>query len=74
VSLDRLLTKTSYTSGEVARVLGIAPRTARRYIATGQLHAEQHPMTRRWTVSDEALREFMQRYNLAPPPVSLPPR
>ena len=31
-------------------------------------------MTRRWTVSDEALREFMQRYNLAPPPVSLPPR
>jgi excisionase family DNA binding protein len=51
----------SYTSGEVARLLGIPTRTARRYIRSGRIPAEQNPLTGRWRISRAALEAFQDR-------------
>ncbi len=51
----------SYTSGEVARLLGIPTRTARRYIRSGRIPAEQNPLTGRWRISRAALEAFLDR-------------
>jgi excisionase family DNA binding protein len=56
--------KTTLTSGQVARLLGISPRTARRYLTQGRIPAEQNPLTGRWRVTREALLAFMHEHNL----------
>ncbi len=50
----------NYTSGQVARLLGIPPRTIRAYLANGRLHAEQNPATGRWRVTREQVIGFMR--------------
>jgi hypothetical protein len=49
----------AYTSGQIARLLGIPPRTARRYIASGRIQARQDPITHRWVVPAAALLRFL---------------
>lgn len=51
----------SYTSGEVARLLGIPTRTARRYVRSGRIPAEQNPLTGRWRIPRAALEAFANR-------------
>ncbi len=59
--------KNTYTSGHVARVLGISPRTARRYITQGKISATQNPITGRWNVTHQALEDFIHQHNLSEP-------
>lgn len=46
------------TSGQAAKFLGIPGRTIRRYLSSGRLQATQHPVTKRWGLTQEALVEF----------------
>jgi len=62
------------TSGQVARLLGISPRTARRYLTKGLIPAEQNRLTGRWRVSKAALTWFMKKHNLTPIPFEEPRR
>lgn len=59
----------TYTSGKVAKMLGLPARTVRRYILSGRIPAEQNPLTKRWRVPEEALDIFMHRYQLELPPL-----
>jgi len=52
--------KQIYTSGEVANLLGIPPRTARRYITNGKIEATQNQVTGTWTITRESLISFMK--------------
>ena len=54
------LDKERYTSGQVARLLGIPPRTIRRYLSIGKLPGEQNPITQTWHVPRAVLREFIE--------------
>ncbi len=56
--------KKTYTSGEVADLLGIPARTARRYLADGKIPAQQNPITGTWTIHHDVLLEFMKAHNL----------
>ncbi len=58
------LLKDSYTSGEVAKILSIPDRTARRYLKNGRIVADQNPVTGTWTVKREILLDFMRKQNL----------
>lgn len=57
------MTRSSYTSGEVAKVLGIPSRTVRRYLQLGKIPAIQNPLTRRWRVRHVDLRDFMENHD-----------
>ena len=52
------------TSGQIAQLLGISARTARRYILLGKIPAERNPITGRWKVTREALRDFLAEHGL----------
>lgn len=52
------------TSGEVARLLGISPRTVRRYLVTGRIVAEQHPITGRWKIGRDAVLRFAAEHGM----------
>ena len=54
----------TYTSGQVAKLLGIPARTARRYLAIGRIPATQNPITGTWMIRGEELAAFMEQYNL----------
>lgn len=56
--------KDSLTSGEVAEMLGIPARTARRYLTTGRIPAKQNPITGTWKINKEDLATFMRDYGL----------
>lgn len=55
------------TSGQIARLLGISARTARRYILLGKIPAERNPITGRWKVTRAALHGFLAERGLEPP-------
>ncbi len=54
------------TSGQIARLLGISARTARRYILLGKIPAERNPITGRWKVTRAALHGFLAERGLQP--------
>ena len=54
-----------YTSGQIAQLLGIPARTARRYVAEGRIVATQDPITHRWKVTAAAVRAFLHEHGLA---------
>lgn len=56
--------KDTYTSGAVSDLLGIPPRTARRYLTTGKIPATQNPITGTWKINKQDLIEFMKKYDL----------
>lgn len=56
--------KETFTSGQVAEMLGIPARTARRYLSMGKIPATQNPITGTWTITREALVRFMQQHKL----------
>ena len=58
------MAKETYTSGQVADLLGIPARTARHYLTTGKIPAVQNPITGTWTIRREDLLSFMKQYNL----------
>jgi len=61
------MTDHCYTSGQVARLLNIPARTARRYLANGKIPAIQNPITGRWKISWETLAAVMAEYQLPLP-------
>lgn len=60
------MSDSSFTSGQVARMLGIPPRTIRAYLASGRLKAQQNPVTGRWRVSRQQLIQFMRDNGMDP--------
>lgn len=58
--------KDLYTSGEIADILGIPPRTARRYITNGKIPATQNQVTGTWTITREDLIGFMKERGVDP--------
>ena len=56
--------KDLFTSGEIGRLCGIPDRTARRYLKTGVIPAEQHPITGRWKVSREVIVRFLKEHGM----------
>jgi len=64
----------SYTSGKVAKLLGIPARTARRYLTTGKIPASQNPITGTWKIDKDDLVKFMKKYNLDTSALTSPPK
>jgi excisionase family DNA binding protein len=58
------MAKDSLTSGEVAEMLGIPARTARRYLTTGKIPAQQNPITGTWKINKDDIIAFMHEYGL----------
>ncbi len=50
------------TSGQAAKILDVPPRTLRRYLSTGALVGQQHPITGRWSVERHDVEELRARY------------
>ncbi len=63
---DPVRDKELYSSGEIGRILGIPARTARYYLQTGRIPAEQNPLTGRWKVSRDGLAEFVRKSGMSP--------
>ena len=64
--------KKTYTSGEVARLLGINPRTARLYLTQGRIRGQQNPVTGTWAVDHQALMDFLREKQIAPSEIEFP--
>jgi CheY-like chemotaxis protein len=52
--------KELYTSGQAARLLGVPPRTLRRYLSIGKIQGNQNPITQTWHITCDALIEFIE--------------
>lgn len=50
----------------MAALLGIPPRTARNYLSTGKIRAQQNPITGTWKITREDLLAFMHSHNIDP--------
>lgn len=66
--------KELYTSGEIGRILGIPARTARRYLQSGRIPAQQNPITGRWKVSHQTLLAFLAQHGMDAKRVTEPTR
>ena len=60
------MSESTFTSGQVARMLEIPARTIRAYLATGRLKATQNPVTGRWRVNRQQLMQFMRENGMGP--------
>jgi len=69
-----IMPKDTYTSGQVAELLGIPARTARRYLTTGKIPAQQNPITGTWKIGKDDLRKFMEKYQLDTSALTAPPK
>ncbi len=58
--------KTTYSSGEAARFLGIPARTLRRYLTRGWIAASQNPITGSWVIPRASLLAFLRQRGLQP--------
>jgi excisionase family DNA binding protein len=56
--------KDFYTTGEVAKLLGISDRTIKNYCTNGQLGSEKTPITNYRRISKEHLIAFLEQQNL----------
>lgn len=56
--------KNFYTTGEVARILGVAAMTVIKYCKRGDLTAEQSKLTRYRRITKESLAAFMKKHSL----------
>jgi CheY-like chemotaxis protein len=63
---------TTYTSGDVARLLKINPRTARLYLTQGRIKGTQNPVTGTWTVSHQAVSAFLEEQGVAAATIGFP--
>jgi predicted site-specific integrase-resolvase len=52
--MDRML-----SLAEIAEILDIHERSVHRFIRRGQLTAEQHPLTKRWRVSEVSAKKLL---------------
>ena len=59
-------TKTEYSTGEVASLLGLPRRTLTKYCAEGRINAVQNPISKTWKVRQPDLVEFMKKNGLTP--------
>ena len=53
-----------YTTGKVAKLLKVAPRTVAKWIDSGRLVAYVLPMTRHRRVTKASLVAFMQKHGM----------
>jgi CheY-like chemotaxis protein len=61
---SRPAAKTHFTTGEVARILGVTPVTVINYCTRGLLTATQSTLTRYRRVTRESLAEFLKSHGL----------
>jgi two-component system, OmpR family, response regulator VicR len=64
--------KTTYTSGDVARLLNINPRTARLYLTQGRIKGTRNPVTGTWTVTHQAVSAFLEERGVEPSAIGFP--
>lgn len=74
LEVGHFMSKKIYTSGEVAEMLKIPARTARRYITNGKIRGTQNPITGTWTVTHDALEQFVSKNRIDPQVLAMPKR
>jgi len=58
------MVKKFYTTGEVARIVGVSDRTIKNYCTSGKLKSEKTLLTNYWRISYENLRFFFEENDL----------
>jgi CheY-like chemotaxis protein len=61
---DSLLNKEVLTTGDVARICHVAPRTVSKWFDTGQLHGYRIPGSRDRRIPADQLRSFMRMHGI----------
>jgi len=62
-----------YSTGEVAKYLGLSRRAVTKYCEAGKIEASQNKISKRWTIHQKNLVEFMKIHGLAPVPIQSTP-
>ena len=57
-------TKTEYSTGEVASILGLPRRTLTKYCSEGKIKAVQNPISKTWKIRQQDLVGFMTKFGL----------